>query len=285
MRVTAIFPRPKKIRVKPDVNNVLHIPMDPKVIISVTDSEEEFVTLPIFIQSESSKNTAQYRSIGIYLTAGAELVELDVHRDPQVAVTVQQTADSDMLSIRSIRLNEAEIGQGGKNTVDVTKYRGIACSLQGPLNPVRNEKGQTEPYFKWPDNGILYKPQSLENSFHYELRPASEVGYGMAAQVTVEDVNGNTYGSDVQELTSKEQPVVIEEKTEKGTLFFIRNGDHMEMRGYAGTDTSLTIPEKVQSLPVTVIRSYYYSETSTVEKVELPDSVETLGIAEEHPAQ
>ena len=92
------------------------------------------------------------------------------------------------------------------------------------------------------------------------------------------DVNGNTYGSDVHELTSKQQPVVIEEKTENGTLFFIRNGDHMEMRGYAGTDKSLTIPEKVQSLPVTVIRGYYYSETSTVEQVELPDSVETLEI-------
>ena len=267
------------IRVKPDENNVLHIPMDPKVIVSVTDSEEEFVTLPLFIQSESSDDTAQYRGIGIYLTPGEELVDLDATRDPEVAVTVQQTEGSDTLSIRSIRLNDTEIGQGGKNTVDVTKYRGIACSIYGPYFPVRNAKGQTEPYFNWKHTGaITYRHQSLENTFHYELCPASEVGYEMAAQVTVEDVNGNTYGSDLHELTSKEQPVVIEEKTENGTLFFIRNGDHMEMRGYAGTDKSLTIPEKVQSLPVTVIRGYYYSETSTVEQVELPDSVETLEI-------
>ena len=272
------YPTTIKIRVEPDENNVLHIPMDPKVIVSVTDSEEDFVTLPIFIQSESSEGTARYRSVGIYLTPGAELVSLDAQRDPEVAVNVQQTTGSDTLSIRSIRIGETEIGQGGRNTVDVTKYRGIASILLGPLDPIRNDKGQTEPYFNWPSNGAVWREQSLENSFHYELRPASEVGYEMAAQVTVEDVNGNTYGSDVQELTSKEQPVVIEEKTEKGTLFFIRNGDHMEMRGYAGTDTSLTIPEKVQSLPVTVIRSYYYSETSTVEQVELPDSVETLEI-------
>ena len=278
MEGSGYIPTTIKIRVEPDENNVLHIPMDPKVIISVTDSAEEYVTPPIFIQSESSGGTAQYRSIGIYLTAGNELVTLNVHRDPEVAVTVQQTSGSDTLSIRSIRLNDKEIGQGGKNTVDVTKYRGIACSFGTTLYPVRNAKGQTEPYFNWTRQGFTgYTGQSLENSFHYELCPASEVGYGMAAQVTVEDVNGNTYGSDVQELASMERPAVIEEKTGNGTLYFTRDGDHMVMEGYAGTDTSLVIPEKVQSLPVTVIRSYYYSETSTVEHVELPDSVEKIG--------
>ena len=78
-----------------------------------------------------------------------------------------------------------------------------------------------------------------------------------------------------EKLTASAENSSVSESTFEYEVF----EDYVKITGYNGSETTVTIPASISSLPVTEIGSSAFSGNQTIEKIVLPSCLETIGTA------
>ena len=259
------------ISIKPDENNVLHIPADPKVIGAVSDLSESFIPWT-FRELDATSDGKNLRTVLSYLSAGADFTDFDRNADEEVQIAIKTFNDSDSIIIRDVVAEQSGAGLSGKGSIDVSHYKTIIDGAFGAYTPSRDENGNMNPFYNWEMAGIEYYPLDLENNFHFVSRNLSDYDGEYVVQVICKDVNGESHASEIYELPRAEKtPLQI--KTADGTMYFSFDEDHYEMVGYEGEDEILNIPEQISSYPVTIISNSFTSRNETVKQINVSSSI------------
>ena len=264
------------VRIRPDEDNVLHIPSDPLLMSAGTDLQEA-ATPWAFVQVSDDGAESVYKTIRALLTSGHEFTDFDLSTDEEVSVSVRNRNGERETAILDITSAAGSAWLGGKGSVDVSGYKSIIDIGGDTLSPVRDERGRMKPYTEWENKGYLYVPMAVDNSFRFYLRPASEFDRRFICQVTIRDINGKLHASDYVELNPRTATKTAEEKTDRGTLYFDIEGDHAILSKYEGEDTSVAVPETVSGVPVTKVAAGAFSRRDGLIELTLPDSVAEIG--------
>lgn len=265
------------VRIRPDENNVLHVPEDPLLVTAGTDLQES-VRPWACVQVSDMDGECIYRTVRAILTNGHEFTDFDLSTDEEVSVSVRNRKGETEAVIQDFTSASGSAWLSGKGSIDVSGYRSIMDIGGDTLAPIRDEDGKMRPYTEWEYKGYMFHPLAVDDSFRFYMRPASDFPIEYICQVTVKDVNGKLHASEYAELRPKSGTEQMKVKTEKGSLSFTVEEDHAELCSYSGRDTSLTVPDSVEGKPVTVIARAAFSGSETLESIVLPDSIEEIGM-------
>lgn len=274
-------PTLENVRLYPDADGVVSIPVDPNVICVTTDDVQS-PSAWLFAQTESIGGAATYRSLGTYLGTGAVLGESHIGSESSIQVNVSLEArDGEReAAVRSVEAASDALSLSGKQTIDVSDYEYVGVYHGRSVSPTRDERGQLLPWTSWVDHSTIWWDYvGVEESLEFVFVPVSELATqgddAYVCQLTLTDVNGGVHASDLLELAggSRDETTVA---TPEGSLAFALYDDHAEVVGYAGADVDLEVPSEVEGLPVTVVSELLDADDETVEHVTLPDSVTTI---------
>ena len=264
------------VRIQPDENGVLHIPADPYLMTAKTDMEESPVPWAC-LQQETNEKETSYQTLRTYLSTGHEFTDFDINTDELVTITVKNTNGEETTTIQDISSAAGSAWLAGKGSIDVSHYETIIDTGGMSRQPSRDENGNMKPFFEWNSSGYVFYPLSIDNSFEFIMKRASEYEREFICQVCLKDVNGNIHASDYVDLPKKESNAEYADvSTESGTLTFLLSEDAAELTQYTGEDTELQIPEEAEGRPVTVIGRYSFSGNETLESITVPGSVSVI---------
>ena len=264
------------VRIRPDENNVLHIPGDPLLMTAGTDLQES-ATPWACVQVSDNGEESVYKTIRAILSSGHEFTNFDLSTDEEVSVSVRCRNGERETVIQDITSAAGSAWLSGKGSVDVSGYKSIIDIGGDTLSPVRDDSGRMTPYSEWEYKGYIYVPMAVDSNFRFYLRPASEFNRKFICQVTVRDVNGKLHASEYVELDPPARFATEQVKTDKGTMIFDIGADHAELKKYEGEDTGVAVPETVSGMPVTAVADSAFSRSETLVSVTLPDSVTMIG--------
>ena len=262
-----------RVTIKPDENNVLHIPKDPQLIVAVTD-QDGVMDACAFVQTDIREGEKSYESQRMFFCIGEDMLS-----DSADYVIASVEDEGDGLAVKGFRYNDNAVGTAGKNSVDLTDYTTLNEYTGSRLYPTYDSDGKMLPYYRWEtQQGVMSAfVMSLDESLHFEYRRASEVEEKSIVQVLLKDINGDDHSSGIHELSNgasaeKDERTVA---TEKGTLTFeIRDGEAV-LTGYEGEDKVLNVPAEVEGIPVTCIGKTSIS-SSGLREVTIPEGVRKL---------
>lgn len=264
------------VRIEADENNVLHVPEDPLLLTAETDLQESPKPWSSYQVSDSDGESV-YKTAGTLLTSGHEFSDSDESIDEEVNISVKNVNGERETTILDVISASGGVSSSGKGSIDVSGFMSIVDIGGDTICPVRDESGLMRPYSEWEYKGYYYHQLAIDDSFRFFMKPASEFEVYCVCQVTVRDVNGNLHGSEIMNLDLYKKAEYTETETEKGTLYFDIKEDHAELKGYDGTDSSVTVPDAVEGKPVTVIGKSAFSGEKTISSITLPDSVTEIG--------
>ena len=273
-------PASVNIRTYIDENNMLHIPDDPIMIAGMTDLEESPVPW-VCVQSEDNEEESVYRTFYTFLSSGHDFTDFDTQTDDNVTVVLRNKKGERDVTISDITTNSGSAWLSGKGSVDVSNYESIIDAGGFAFTPTRNEDGQMAPFYDWETNGYELYPLGIDQSFRFEMRPASEFeGKSFICQVILKDINGVDHASDFCELPGKDKDESnqISVPTGNGTLFFDIEEDRAVLTDYEGEDSKLKVPDKVEGKTVTEIGDAAFSGCSDLTEIDLPASLKVIGI-------
>lgn len=263
------------IKLTPDDKGVLHVPADPSVFVGTTDTDRELDNHEwMFMQSEENDTSETYRSVAAYFLHSPDFADMESDVDLTSNIVIRRDKKTGKVEVTEVYSADDTDGSGGKNTVDVTHYKAIACYMLNYALPSHNDDGTLDPYYNWANGGMYgYFYLDFDEDFAFKSIPLSEMNNDYYVQVTIRDVNGLVHGSDLTRINQKKDNTVSV-KTDHGKMNFELKKDHAEFAGYSGSDQKLVIPETVNDLPVTVITSG--SRNETVLEITLPKTVKIL---------
>ncbi len=265
-----------KVEVKPDDQNVLHIPTDPALFCAANGTET--MDRPCaFAQVEDRGNTMTYDSMGTCFSYGENMMDSPCEH---ITVTLEEREGS--IRVKSFCYDDSVVAVGGKNTVDIFQYTAINEYIFDSLYPTRGEDGTMLPYYRWDSasGGIICTPLNIDDSFCFMEKHASELKQPTVVQVILRDINGGEHGSDICALSagrSDAEKDTVSLDTPKGTLTFeIREGAAY-LTDYTGDDRSLELPEKVEGYPLKGLDYGSINSAATLRTLEIPEGVTTIG--------
>lgn len=136
---------------------------------------------------------------------------------------------------------------------------------------------KTMPFSQWEGDGSVWSYQyQFEQDLKFKKKSLSDFEQNYVIQITLEDVYGNSYVSELQPIQSKADEVqVYEQNVDDGSFQWRLYADHAELLKYKGKAAVLEVPNQVSGLPVTTIRGYAFNG-NTIEEIILPESITTL---------
>ena len=273
----------EEVRIRPDFDDVLHIPHDPTIFC--LDSDDASSEIWPMIQLEQNARRESYRTInaGLISDQNPFLRIMDTETEP-VSVLVSLDPSSGQLSLGNISSSGEEAELGSKDTVDLSTWEGVFYSFDESI-PSRDLSGNLLPFHQWEEHDYLSNTVIVpfDHSFSFSRHSLSEFAGDFVLQLVLEDLNGERYASELVKASSKyyyEQVI----PTPEGQMTFRLFEDHAELSHYDGSDLHLTVPESVDSLPVTSLgvgslSPYIIGDASSVplfETIELPSSLKEI---------
>ena len=262
-----------RVTIEPDENNVLHIPKDPKLIVAITDQDDDMRACA-FAQADSREGKISFESQRMFFCIGEDMLS-----DSYDYVIASLEADGDDITVKGFRYNDDAIGSGGKNSVDLADYTTLNEYMGNRLYPTFDDEGKMLPYYSWEtERGVISAfVVALDDTLHFEYRKASTLSESSIVQVLLHDINGNDHSSGIHDLSEgvtaeKDERTVA---TEKGTLTFEIRNEEAILTGYEGEDKKLTIPAEVEGMPVTRIGNGSFS-SSVFREITIPEGVRQL---------
>ena len=194
-----------------------------------------------------------------------------------------KTGETQVISVEAQPDNESNIG---KNDVDLSKAEGI-IQAKAVLKSAKSKDqfGNMLPCYNWISNTTAsFSTITMERELPVYSMKASELS-NVYIQIQLTDIRGECYASELVRVEESKEYRLVEKKTEHGKLSYAVYSDHAELVEYEGKDIVLTLPENVEKVPLTVIRSNVFGsfsmfaeETSEyqVERIKLPDTIEEI---------
>lgn len=268
-----------RVRLVPDENNILHIPADPELITPVTDTDQTYAPYA-FVQT-GDDGVQTYDSMQLVAARSGLLADYDSAADDNIVASLEMNEGK--LSVKSFTYEETSGSIRGKNTVELSDYVFLYDMYSSSLFPTWNEDGSMKPYYAWDSGTVMgYYTQEIGNDLHFETRPASGFSEGAILQILLQDINGNDHASEyvtLKDETEIKVDTVTEKTPEDGVLTFRIDSENNAafLTGYEGADTRLTIPSKVEGIPVKGIgNGAFGSSAEKLEEVSIPEGVETI---------
>ena len=263
------------VHAEPDENGMVHIPADPELIVS-GHGETQGKNPWMFIESERTDEEIIYRSVSAYLSNNCDFSDLDFDWDEAVNVILARDRATGEVSVQSIKAAADESGAVGKNDLDMSRYYAIYNWFGSSRVPTREADGTMKPFYEWESagmyGGFMY---TLDDSFYYEMRKASETDSDYSIQILAKDIYGDVHAGELIPLTLEHQET-IEQATAAGLMQFRRNDDGLTLIDYSGEDTQLFVPASVDGIPVTRIGPYAFSSGETITELTLPEGITVI---------
>lgn len=253
----------------------ISVPLNPEVFVmrSVVDEHNTEET----IMSVRSLN--DYDDVHTYTTVKSRVWntrELLPHGATQ-GVGIRFTEQNGSITINDVSSAGGSITAYGRASVDVHDW-----GYMGFVYDTLTEADS--PYKLWQNDEGIFNIVSMSTgddiSFDITRTDALEEDY--VCQLVLVDTAGNEYASPLFDLKNQlsENAVLEEVPTDGGTMTFLVEDDHAELYRYEGTDTALTIPDKVAGKKVTTICSDAFATqpepNDTLTSIAVPESVDTF---------
>lgn len=240
----------EEIRIRPDYDDVLHIPLDPYVFC--LDSDDSSSEIWPMIQLEQNTKRESYRTLstGLISDQNPFLRIMDTETE-RISALVLVDPSNGQLSVSAVTSSGEEAELGSKDQVDLSTWEGVYYSLP-ESTPSRDLSGNLLPFHQWDEYDDLSSTVIVpfDHSFSFSRHPVSEFAGDFVLQLVLEDMNGERYASELVKAASLyyyEQVI----PTPDGQMAFRIFEDHAQLSRYNGQDLLLTIPDVVDSLPVT----------------------------------
>ena len=273
-------------KIEPDKNGVLHL--DKNVQLAVLRSGDQSVMLRA-VEVESDRKRKVYDTKGISLWSDV-LHNVRVTDSESADVTIRLSKDkkSGETQIQNIELEDNSSGiVGGKNTVELTNWEGLAVLTGRDLVvPSREENGRIRPYEEWIRPGsTTWSNIPVSSEVELDILDISEFNLeDTFCQIEIRDVNGEKYASELVPIGSDDRKKVTVPMG-SGELTFAVYEDHAVLIDYEGRELRIEVPETVEGVPVTEIGGHVFSWYSVfdsmgydpVTEVVLPDTVTVIG--------
>ena len=264
-------PYMENCRLLPDKEGVLHLNKNMQVAVIRNGSDTRLIR---------TKEVESDRKRAVYVTRGIRFgIDYGVSESVDATIKFIRNKKSGMVEIQDIALDEGVSGiSAGKTSIDIADWEDMASLVERDFFlPARDGAGRLRPFREWIRNeNVSESFYPIENEVGIELMDASERQAEFVYQIRIEDINGETYGSELVPVTGFRRET-SEIDTENGAMRFILNEDHAELSDYNGRDEIITVPETVSGLPVTCIQSNAFEPPyvggSTIREITLPDSI------------
>ncbi|MBO4288663.1 MAG: leucine-rich repeat protein, partial [Lachnospiraceae bacterium] len=271
-----------KITLTPDRRGIVHVPADPKVFY--LDPGGTDVTLWNVSQTGSSRSRLYYQTDNMLLYTDANpLGHLYGFDSQSVYVSFSTDLRGGNLKIGSISATAEASGSMGKDTVELQDWEAVS-HVEARRVPTRDAGGRLLPASQWNTSSVTsFYVCPYKNDFTFGMAPASSLSENCVCQVVLEDVSGEAYATELYRIGSQEYHAAELEMID-GTWSFLVYGDHAALVDYTGSSTRVTVPPKVEGVPVTEIFSGAFGEytmgdrygSCPIESIILPSTLKIL---------
>lgn len=271
------------MNIMPDGDGCLHIPRNPNVFMMYTDREgNEGMLWPVtLVEAGMRKN--RYISRETTLFASMDMI---VGGTEPIQIALSETLSNGRVEIQSILSRSwSDTEFYGRQDVDIQNWGWISYNWNS-MYPTSDTEGNLLPWANWEtESRLRFFLCNYEENFWLQTRQLQDLEGQFYCQVTLKDTSGNVIGARLEELYTntpyKDQKVIVE----GGTLTYRIYKDHAEVLSFeekddgswlTNADYTITIPERIAGVPVTVIGERAFANTSDVGQVVLPKTIETI---------
>ena len=257
----------------PDESGYIRLPKDIQVFgLKQRDGES---TAPWrFIQKEMNGESKEYVSELTSLLAHCWSFDGEIKTDVQVKIS--STENDDTVYVKDIVEIDDE-GNSSRNSVDVTPWQGISILYVGYREPDEGETGFT-PWYNWDKHGYLGNQIPLTGDISFEKKKLSDYDLNFCIQIVATTDYGADYASNMVQIHRRKKEKTDEKtfSTEQGSLIYRIENDHVNITGYKGKDSRISLPNEIEGLPVTVIGKRAFALNKTLEEIVFPETLVSL---------
>lgn len=256
--------------IEPDKDGLLKVDLEQELIVAVSgeSTDEQFL---MFKEVEQREDGILYQSVST--TVSGPFGVFDYTTQEPVAVNLFESKDGDIY-INSMNYISEDATPDGKQTVNLEHWDTLSCVYSG-YHPLYDENNNLLPYNQWRKDDGIYAREVMLDDLHFEKKNIADFNNSFVCQITVVDVYGNVYASNLEQMYDDEYPQVYTENTSVGTFSWELYEDYAKLASYQGTSADLNIPDTVKNLPVAIIGSYAFNGNS-IETINVPASVATI---------
>lgn len=256
--------------IEPDKDGLLKVDLEQELIVAVSgeSTDEQFL---MFKEVEQREDGILYQSVST--TVSGPFGVFDYTTQEPVVVNLFESNDGDIY-INSINYVSETAAPDGKQTVNLEHWDTLSCIYSG-YHPLYDENNNLLPYNQWRKDDGIYAREVMLDDLHFEKKNIADFNNSFVCQITVMDVYGNVYASNLEQMYDDEYPQVYTENTSVGTFSWELYKDYAKLASYQGTSAELDIPDTVKNLPVAIIGSYAFNGNS-IETINVPASVATI---------
>ena len=272
------------IPIDADENGLLHIPSNP-LLVTVTGDTAESGAPWTCRQISRKGNVSTYSTVDTILCAAHEmtLMGFDPEVDKTVSIVFKNKEGESETEVQDIFSESVDVWNNGKGSIDVSQYTTVMDMGAFGRHPERDENGEMKPYSEW-ENGGSYSsfPVSVDSSFRFIMKRASEFPMEFVCQVVIRDVHDGEHASEIKDINIDRKDMnLIDVPTEKGVLRYSVFEDHAEVYDYEGTDREVDIAKSISGKPVTSVSAGAFGSNSRgdmkVATVHLPETIVEIG--------
>lgn len=259
-----------KCEIEPDKDGLLKVDLDQELIVAASgaSSDEQFL---MFKEVEQREDGVLYQSVST--TVSGPFGVFDYTTQEPVVVNLFESNDGEIY-INSINYVSEAAAPDGKQTVNLEHWDTLSCVYSG-YHPLYDENNNLLPYDQWQKDDGIYAREVMLDELCFKKKNMADFNNSFVCQITVVDIYGNVYASNLEEMYDDEYPQAYTENTSTGTFSWELYEDYAKLVAYKGTATDLDIPDTVNNLPVATIGSYSFNG-NTIESITVPDSVATI---------
>ncbi len=270
-------------RIEADDEGRLFLPEDFGII--VIGDEAGAQGLCSLKQIESGKGRKVYRTEGLRVDDSPLFLSgiFGITVEDVQAVLLEEDGE-DEISIQMLTVQDPDVSQSGKTTIERTDWSGVQILRTGLL-PTRDSDGRLLPVSEWKESGTYgWNELAIGEQMKFYRTPVAEIPSDeLYLQFELEDVYGNVYGTELLPLPSNKTAREESFRTRNGELRFAVYDDHAVCTVYYGDEEKVEIPAEIAGKPVTGIGGGAFSGDNGVsphhalKELVLPDSLKWIG--------
>jgi len=262
-----------------DENGTIYVPQDPYIFTVTTDGTPTSIVWPA-IQGESLNSQSTYYSHSTLLASG----DVVIGSAKAVEVILGENAQGELYLERVLTRNE-DASLFGKSDVELSQWSSLGI-LKYQYYVTKDTDGNILPAEKWSTDGALtveYVPYTSWLHFQKERLSKQDGEYYLELSLT--DVQGNSYNVAYHQLQAAETYTAYEYPTAAGTLCYRVYDDHAELVSFkesefdrfAGDEPlTITLPNMIGRKPVTVICSEVFKGCYSLGSVQLNSTLRRI---------